>query len=232
MQAKNAAAAQRLAIASSRPISLHVLRHSFIIPHSTFVITQPVRFALAGFGAWGKLHAQSIAGNPDARLVAITAPSEASREEARLAHPDARIFADAREMIAQVEFDIIDIVTPSHTHREIAVAACPSLRDSATALPKCRRSRSAYGICACLAVIMQSETARNRRLVRQNEALTPPRSGERAYTRAFASALRWHLQLHDHGLRNWFRSSASASARCAANAGSSAAFFSSCASVR
>ncbi|MBX7206723.1 MAG: Gfo/Idh/MocA family oxidoreductase [Verrucomicrobiaceae bacterium] len=83
----------------------------------------PVRFALAGFGAWGKLHAQSIAGNPEARLAAIAAPSEASRAEARKAHPDARIFADAREMIAQTDFDIIDIATPSHTHREIATAA-------------------------------------------------------------------------------------------------------------
>ncbi len=86
-------------------------------------MSSPVRFALAGFGAWGKLHAQSIALNPDARLVAITAPSEASRAEAKAAYPDAQIFADAAEMIASVEFDIIDIVTPSHTHREIALAA-------------------------------------------------------------------------------------------------------------
>ena len=83
----------------------------------------PVRFALAGFGAWGKFHAQSIAGNPDAALIAITAPSEASREEARKLYPEAQIFADSLEMIAKADFDIIDIATPSHTHREIALAA-------------------------------------------------------------------------------------------------------------
>ena len=83
----------------------------------------PVRFALAGFGAWGKFHAQSIAGNPDATLVAISAPSEASREEARKLYPEAQIFADSLEMIAKADFDIIDIATPSHTHREIALAA-------------------------------------------------------------------------------------------------------------
>ncbi len=83
----------------------------------------PVRFALAGFGAWGKFHAQSIAGNLDAKLVAITVPSEASRTEAAQLYPDAQIFADSLDMIAQAEFDIIDIVTPSHTHREIALAA-------------------------------------------------------------------------------------------------------------
>ncbi len=86
-------------------------------------MSSPVRFALAGFGAWGKLHAQSITGNPDAQLVAITAPSEASRAEAAALYPDAQIFADAAEMIAQAEFDILDIVTPSHTHRDIAIAA-------------------------------------------------------------------------------------------------------------
>lgn len=83
----------------------------------------PVRFALAGFGAWGKLHAQSIAANPDAVLVAITAPSPASQAEAAASYPQAQVFADAGEMIAAVEFDIIDIVTPSSTHREIAEAA-------------------------------------------------------------------------------------------------------------
>lgn len=83
----------------------------------------PVRFALAGFGAWGQLHAQAIAKNPLARLVAVTAPSEASRLEASKLHPEARIYQDALSMIAAGGFDLIDIVTPSHTHREIAVAA-------------------------------------------------------------------------------------------------------------
>lgn len=84
---------------------------------------RPVRFALAGFGAWGKFHAQSITSNPEAKLIAISAPSEASRTEAQQLYPDALIFADSLEMIAQADFDIIDIVTPSHTHREIALAA-------------------------------------------------------------------------------------------------------------
>jgi len=83
----------------------------------------PVRFALAGFGAWGKLHAQSIAGNPDARLVAITAPTEATRKEAAATYPEAKIFSDAHTMMAQTDFDIIDILTPSHTHRDIALTA-------------------------------------------------------------------------------------------------------------
>jgi myo-inositol 2-dehydrogenase/D-chiro-inositol 1-dehydrogenase len=82
-----------------------------------------VKFALAGFGAWGRLHAKSIADNPDAELVAIAAPTAATRAEAAAAHPGAKIFADAAAMMVETDFDLIDIVTPSHTHREIALAA-------------------------------------------------------------------------------------------------------------
>jgi myo-inositol 2-dehydrogenase / D-chiro-inositol 1-dehydrogenase len=83
----------------------------------------PVRFGLVGFGAWGQFHAQSISANPQAQLAAITAPSVASRDAATKAYPGARIFSDHRQMLAQTKLDLVDIVTPSHTHLEIATAA-------------------------------------------------------------------------------------------------------------
>jgi myo-inositol 2-dehydrogenase / D-chiro-inositol 1-dehydrogenase len=83
----------------------------------------PVRFGLVGFGAWGQFHAQSIAGATDAELAAITAPSPASRDAAAKAYPHARVFGDHRQMLAEVKLDIVDIVTPSHTHLEIAIDA-------------------------------------------------------------------------------------------------------------
>jgi myo-inositol 2-dehydrogenase / D-chiro-inositol 1-dehydrogenase len=86
-------------------------------------MVSPVKFALAGFGAWGQCHAQSIATNPHAQLVAIAAPSDASREEASKRYPNAQVFADAEVMIEKADFDLIDIVTPSNTHRRIAVKA-------------------------------------------------------------------------------------------------------------
>lgn len=86
-------------------------------------MSEPVRFALAGFGAWGKFHAQSIAENPAGTLAAIAAPTDATRQEAQALYPQAQIFADAHSMIDSAQFEIIDIVTPSHTHRDIAVAA-------------------------------------------------------------------------------------------------------------
>ena len=83
----------------------------------------PVRFGLVGFGAWGQHHAQSIAAHPEAQLAAIVASSEATRAAAAQAHPQARVFSDYREMLAQTPLDLVDIVTPSHTHAAITLAA-------------------------------------------------------------------------------------------------------------
>lgn len=98
----------------------------------------PVRFGLVGFGAWGRFHAQSIAGNPAARLAAITVPSEASRSEAARLHPGTAIFTDHRAMLAGGGVDIVDVVTPSHTHLAVATdalaAGCDVLLEKPMAL--------------------------------------------------------------------------------------------------
>ena len=98
----------------------------------------PVRFGLVGFGAWGRFHAQSIAGNPGARLAAITVPSEASRAEAASLYPGAAIYIDHRAMLAAGGIDIVDVVTPSHTHLAVATdamaAGCDVLLEKPMAL--------------------------------------------------------------------------------------------------
>jgi myo-inositol 2-dehydrogenase/D-chiro-inositol 1-dehydrogenase len=104
----------------------------------------PVRFALAGFGAWGRHHASSIAGTPGAELVAITAATEASRAEAARQYPQARVFTDALTMIAATACEVVDIVTPSDTHRDLAEAALAAghfvllEKPMATTLDDCR----------------------------------------------------------------------------------------------
>ncbi len=131
----------------------------------------PVRFGLVGFGAWGQHHAQSIAAHPEAQLVAITAPSEASRAAAAQAHPTALIFSDHRQMLAAVKLDIVDIVTPSHTHRAIATAAleagCDLLLEKPLALTidDCR-------------VIVRLARARGRRLAVGHELRLSSQWGE------------------------------------------------------
>lgn len=90
--------------------------------------SSPVRFALIGFGAWGQYHASSIHANKDAELVAVSAQSDASRQKAAAHYPQARVYDDALDMIANCECDVVDIVTPSHTHRTLAEAALESGR--------------------------------------------------------------------------------------------------------
>src|ERR1041384_252830 len=104
-------------------MSARIWRRVRASTYKVFMSRPPVRFGLVGFGAWGQFHAQSIAMNPEAQLAAIAVQSAASREAAAKAYPQATVFADHREMRAQVKLDIVDIVTPSHTHLAMATDA-------------------------------------------------------------------------------------------------------------
>lgn len=87
------------------------------------MILPPVRFGLVGFGAWGQLHAQSIDQNADAQLVAIAVHSQQSADAAKKKFPNAVIYRDYRELCQREDIQLVDIVTPSDTHRDIALAA-------------------------------------------------------------------------------------------------------------
>ncbi len=76
----------------------------------------PVRFALIGFGAWGRHHARAIVESPRAALVGIAARSEKSQAAARAAHPGVRVVGDYREMLADPSIDAVDVVLPSDLH--------------------------------------------------------------------------------------------------------------------
>ncbi len=82
-----------------------------------------IHFGLVGFGAWGKLHAQSIVSTEGARLRAIIALTKETRAEAKKLYPDVAVLSDYRDLMEEPELDIIDVVTPSHSHVEIATAA-------------------------------------------------------------------------------------------------------------
>jgi myo-inositol 2-dehydrogenase/D-chiro-inositol 1-dehydrogenase len=116
----------------------------------------PVRFALAGYGAWGRYHAASIEADPQAMLVAVAAPSEASRAAAAEAHPRARVFSDPLEMIRETDCDVVDIVTPSHTHRSLAEASLAAGRFVLLEKPM------ATTLADCLAITQAAEAAENR----------------------------------------------------------------------
>ncbi len=76
-----------------------------------------VRFALLGAGRIGKVHARAIAGNPDARLVAVAdASSEAAGAVADHMGADVRTIAD---IAAAGDIDAVVICTPTDTHADL-----------------------------------------------------------------------------------------------------------------
>lgn len=95
------------------------------------------RFGLVGFGAWGGLHAQSIAKTEGAALAAIAVHSEASQARAREAYPGATVYADYRDLLKRDDIDVIDIVLPSHLHHEVARAALSAGKHLLLEKPMC-----------------------------------------------------------------------------------------------
>ncbi|MGC1272954.1 MAG: Gfo/Idh/MocA family oxidoreductase [Planctomycetaceae bacterium] len=100
-------------------------------------MSDPVRFGLIGYGAWGKHHADAIRKTSGAALVAIAARSEVSAAAAREAYPSAAAYADYRRLLDRDDIDVIDVVLPSHLHHEVAAAALRSGRHVLLEKPMC-----------------------------------------------------------------------------------------------
>ncbi len=81
-----------------------------------------VRFALIGYGSWGRCHAQAILESPGCDLVAICARTHESRGLAA-AETGAAVYDDFLELARRPDLDVIDIVLPNHLHESAAVAA-------------------------------------------------------------------------------------------------------------
>lgn len=82
-----------------------------------------VQFGLIGYGLFGKHHAHAIALNEGSRLVAVAAPSQASRDAARQAYPSSHVTGDYREVLSREDIDAVSIVAPNDLHYEMAAAA-------------------------------------------------------------------------------------------------------------
>ena len=89
---------------------------------------KPMSFAVAGYGAWGRFHARSIAEAPDGRLVAIAAPSDDNARAAKADFPDATVHRQWETLIDDPAVEAIAVATPNHLHATIAVAARPVRR--------------------------------------------------------------------------------------------------------
>jgi myo-inositol 2-dehydrogenase / D-chiro-inositol 1-dehydrogenase len=86
-------------------------------------MSEPMTFAVAGYGAWGRCHARAINDAPDGRLVAVAVGSDVSASAAKSDFPDAAIHRDWQSLIADPAIAAIAVATPNHLHAPIAVAA-------------------------------------------------------------------------------------------------------------
>lgn len=81
------------------------------------------RIALAGYGAWGRMHAQAIRAIDGAEVVAVLARSEAAHQAAATDIPGARLYGDYADMLRAADIDVVHVVTPNHTHAQAAIEA-------------------------------------------------------------------------------------------------------------
>jgi predicted dehydrogenase len=83
-----------------------------------------VRVGVLGAGAWARgAHLPGYRRDPRCRLVAIADIERDRAAEAAAEFDIPAVAADARELLARTDIDLIDVCTPSHTHFELAWGA-------------------------------------------------------------------------------------------------------------
>jgi myo-inositol 2-dehydrogenase/D-chiro-inositol 1-dehydrogenase len=91
-------------------------------------MSTPLPFGLVGYGAWGSHHARAITSAPGAALAAIATRSPESQQRAKDEHPECRVYADYRELLAREKVEAVSVVVPSNLHYEVARAVLESGR--------------------------------------------------------------------------------------------------------
>ncbi len=79
------------------------------------------RVGVIGAGAWGKNHVRTLAGLPEADLVAVCDASEAIRGRLHTTYPDLHLTADPADLLGRV--DAVVIASPAPTHAALALQA-------------------------------------------------------------------------------------------------------------
>lgn len=76
-----------------------------------------IKVAVLGYGHLGKWHCQKADGLEQSELVAIVEPFEANAKVAKENHPNAKVVADIKDVMDEIDAAVI--VTPTSTHFEL-----------------------------------------------------------------------------------------------------------------
>ena len=83
----------------------------------------PVRVGLLAYGAIGDEHNKAVLATPGMTLTAVCDTNAERLEAALLISPDAKTFADANDMLASGEIDLVVVSTPPNSHYDWAKKA-------------------------------------------------------------------------------------------------------------
>ncbi|RPH46838.1 MAG: gfo/Idh/MocA family oxidoreductase [Burkholderiales bacterium] len=131
-------------------------------------MTAPLRVAVMGAGYFSRFHLESWRSLPGAELVGICEPDPERLSQA-LGEPRGAVgFDDAATMLAALQPDIVDIVTPPPTHLELVRLACRA----APRVVICQKALAPTPAEA-LAVVEVAEAARVPLVVHENFRFAP-----------------------------------------------------------
>jgi predicted dehydrogenase len=89
---------------------------------STMAASPPVKLGVIGIGQWGKEILSSLARLPSAQVVAICDSYEPALKKGQEIVPGATLNVDYRKLLDSPDIEAVIISTPSHQHKEIALA--------------------------------------------------------------------------------------------------------------
>lgn len=81
------------------------------------------RVALAGFGAWGQMHARAMAAIGNVEIVAVYCHGETSVQAAAGLLPTSARYRDYKSMLRAGGFDIVHVVMPNSSHASYTISA-------------------------------------------------------------------------------------------------------------
>ncbi len=82
-----------------------------------------INVGVVGYGYWGPNVARNFHNPGVSEVTVITDKREDCLQRAQLAHPQAKVTADSREVLESPDIDAVAVVTPVWTHYELAKAA-------------------------------------------------------------------------------------------------------------